>query len=341
MAVHLMTTTGTEADVRAALGLTPEASQATTPPDGPVSASVETLPKPVSDKEPSAPAEPPVAAPDAPAAPVDDSEEEPTSDASPQERGAQTKGRLQKRIDELVAARYKTQGELEAAQRQIAELQAKISPPAPTTGSVAAPMSAATPPQEADFDTYDKYLVALAKFEARQEVETRLAEAKAAEEAKRVQAEAESRRSTLKDRIVAFAKQHTDYEEVVNNPDLPNMTPVVADVLTDPDNELGPAMAYALAKNPTRFAEIVALPPKKAILALGALQAELRTEPAPAPAALPKLPAAPPPPTQVRGSTVVAAQTLEELAKGITPGDPRTSEWLARRNAEIAKRGQR
>jgi hypothetical protein len=327
MAVHLMTTTGTETDVRAALGLTPETSQATTPPDGPISASVETLPTT------QAPPEPPVEAAPVPETPAE-SDEDTTTDQTPQEKGAQTKGRLQKRIDELVAARYHTQGELDSARRQIAELQARLDGPAPAaTPPTRTPL---TPPKEADYETYEQYLDARADYR----VEVRLAADKDADEAKRAQDESTRRRTTLHERIVTFAHDHPDYDEVVSNPALPSLTPWIIDRLTDPRNEIGPAMGYALAKDPARLAALVAMDAPDALEALGALKVELRSNGKPA-VALPKLPSAPPPPTQVRGSAVVTPVTLDDLAKSITPGDPRTSDWLARRNEELAKRGKR
>jgi hypothetical protein len=53
------------------------------------------------------------------------------------------------------------------------------------------------------------------------------------------------------------------------------------------------------------------------------------------------IPKAPTPPTTVRGAASVSSQSLDELAKTVTPGSHTTSEWIARRNAEVAQRGRR
>lgn len=331
MAVQLMTTTGTEADVRAALGLKPVEGQSQAPTDALISATAE----PADTSEKPAEAVPEVVA-DAPAPPVDTDDD----DATPQGKGAQTRGRLQKRIDELVAARYHTQGELDAAKRQIDKLEAQLSQkPAEAPSAPAAPSGDA--PREADFDTYDAYLAAVARHAAHEEVESRLKAQKADDDTKRQQTEQERVRATLHDRITAFAADHPDYEDTISNKELPNLTPVMLEVLMDPENDLGPALAYALAKDPARFKAVAAMPPIKAIKEFGRLEHEVRGNGAKASAPPMKTPAAPPPPTPVRGTSASATLSLEELAKRITPGDSETSVWLARRNAELAKRGSR
>lgn len=331
MGVTLMTTTGTEADVRAALGLT--AAERPEPIDAPVSATAET-PEPGIT---------PPAVPEPASEDSADAEEASATDTSPQAQAAKTKGRLQARIDELVAQRYHTQGELDAAKRQIEKLEAQLAkvtlpgqPAEPPT-----PPPADRPPQEADFETYDAYLVAAATYAATKAVEKRLAEKQIQDDEARQRAEQERVRTTLIERVQAFAKDHPDYEEAINNPALPHLTPVMVHYLTKPSNTLGPAMAYALAKDPDRFRAIAAMSPDDAAEEFGVLRAELRangSKPVPAPA---KTPAAPPPPTPVRGASVSATLSLEEMAKRVTPGDPSTSDWIARRNAELAKRGNR
>jgi hypothetical protein len=326
MGVTLMTTTGTEADVRAALGLQP--SEGTQEPSG------EPIVSATSDDAPVV-----TDTPQTPPAALAESPEDSTPD-SPQAQGAQTKGRLQKRIDELVAARYHTQGELDAAKQQIAKLEAQLQSATPAPAKVLVPPTEGAP-KEADFDTYDAYLAAVARDEARQEFDRRYQAKQAEDDQKRAQTAEESRRAALHDRIAAFVTDHPDYEEVISNPDLPALTPVMTHYLTKPTNALGPAMAYALAKDPSRFKAMAKMDPDDAAEAFGVLRAELSgngSKPAPT---LTKTPAAPPPPTPVRGASVSATLSLEEMAKRITPGDASTSDWIARRNAEIAKRGTR
>jgi hypothetical protein len=193
-------------------------------------------------------------------------------------------------------------------------------------------------PKEADYATYEAFIEARADYRARRAYhEEREADRRATEQ-REAQTAVERQRQTVAERIEAFAKDHPDYEEVVSNPSL-ILTPAIAYALQHSDD--GPAMAYALAKDPARFQRIAALAPPETMMELGLLRAELRQAPGSRPASTPKLPAAPPPPTTVRGGSVAAPLSLDDLAKRITPGDSQTSEWLRRRNEELAKRGLR
>lgn len=349
MAVTLMTTTGSLQDVQAALGIPAGSAPPSGTETGPIVASAESLPvaPPAEtvppEPEPTAetPDTPPVetAPPDAtpPAADGEAPDSEFDEDGEPlTERAARSsrtklqtikKLRVRARTAELELAR--TQGELAAF--KAGKAPAPLEPPAPP---VLTPTNDQEP-QEADYATYEAYIEARADFRARRAVREELDQRQQHDEAVRVQ-------RTVAERIAAFAAEHPDYQEVVSNPDLV-LTPAIADTLTA--SEDGPALAYALAKDVPRFQRIRALPPVLAIRAIGELAAELRlAQPAPKaaePPPTPKLPSAPPPPTPVRGGSVATSVTLEEFAKSIQPGDAKTSEWIRRRNEQVARQGQR
>ena len=357
MAITLMTTTGTLEDVQTALGVPAGAAQTPEAPPGPISASAETFPS-VKPAETLSPAVPTEVAP-----PADRQPEEPKAEAPPEthaaddvpdsefdedgepttERAARSsrtklqtikKLRIRAREAELRAAR--AEGELEARRA----LQTPASGPE-TTPSVPAPAPPSAPdpnePKEADYATYEGWIEARADYRARRAVREELATS-------RQQDAAQAQRHTIETRIKTFAETHPDYYEKVNNPDL-ILTEPIAMALQDSDD--GPALAYALANDIDRFKQIRAMTPVQAIRAIGALSAELRlaakaeTPAAERKAPAPVIPAAPPPPTPVRGSSVTSSLSLEEFAKTIQPGDAKTSEWLRRRNEQLAKAGRR
>lgn len=343
MAVTLMTTTGTQEDVNAALKLTQEANKATIEPNAVISASTETPPTtPATQTESPDKDEPSAVNEELPEA------GEALDTTTPQQKAADTRGRFQKRIDELTAVRFRTEGERDAARREVQELRAELarltrSPQSEVSSApTQTPATESKEPKEADYDTYEAFIEARADYRARKAYREER-EAERAEEAKRQQQTAQTQqRKLMEDRIKAFEADHPDYREVVNNPDL-ILTNALAYGLQM--SEDGPALAYALAKDPARFKAIAALGPFETARALGELSAELR-QAAPAktearPAAPPKQSAVPPPPTPVRGGSVATAVSLEEFAKTITPGDPKTSEWLRRRNEQLARQGQR
>jgi hypothetical protein len=139
---------------------------------------------------------------------------------------------------------------------------------------------------------------------------------------------------TLQSRITAFVKDHPDYNDVIGDPSL-QISPAQAEYLYDPENEDGPAMAYALGKDPAICAAIRAMPDRQATMAMGRLHATVRaaslsaTPPrVPPPKAVPT-PLAPPPPTPVRGAATPSTLSLEQMAKS---GD--IAAFFAARNAE-------
>lgn len=351
MAVTLMTTTGTLEDVNAALGIA--AGSAPTPPEelGPISATVDAVPSVPAEKNvredgtlpPTEPAPQEATPADATTTVADDQvpDSEFDEDGEPTtERAARSsrtklqtikKLRIRAREAELRAAR--AEGELEAR-------RALTAPPAPVTPPPVQATDAAEP-KEADFDTYEAFIEARADYRARKAYREEREKERAEAAQQSQQTAAQQQRQAIADRIQAFEKDHPDYREVVDNPDL-ILTDAIAYALQT--SEDGPAMAYALAKDPDRFKRIAALPPADTMLELGVLRAELRQATPPkadARPATPVMPTAPPPPTPVRGGSVSTAVSLEDFAKTIQPGDAKTSEWIRRRNEQIARTQQR
>jgi len=339
MAITLMTTTGSLPDVQAALGIAAGSAPAPDVDPGPIAASVEALPKAEPATEPSeTPEAPPVetapqdATPQAAEPEVPDSEFD--EDGEPlTERAARSSRTKLQTIKKLRARARHAETELARREGELAALRALQTPSTTAAEPVQTGMDSSEP-KEADYATYEAWIEARADYRARQAVREELQQ--------RQTQDAETRqRESLAERIRAFEKDHPDYQELVSNPEL-QLTRAIAETLTV--SEDGPALAYALAKDVPRFKRIASLPPVLAIRALGELSAELRlgAQPKVAEAAPPpKVPAAPPPPTPVRGGSVAASVSLEDFAKTIQPGDPKTSEWIRRRNEQLRRAGQR
>jgi hypothetical protein len=151
--------------------------------------------------------------------------------------------------------------------------------------------------------------------------------AEAAAEAKiqswQQQQQTQSKVESFKSREAAFADSVEDYADVVYDPTAPISQPM-AEVIRE--SEVGPQLAYYLAKNRTEAAEIASLPPIAAARALGRIEAKLTT-PAPKPVA----PKAPPPPPKVETS----AEAIED-----DPDNMPIEKWMKWRDKQVRKQGR-
>jgi hypothetical protein len=202
-----------------------------------------------------------------PAAPAAGETQTPEQIAS-QERDEAGKFRkpVQPRIDELT--RKARENEREAAYwRQRAEAKEKAE----------AEANAPKKPEPKDFEQYNDYVEALADFKADQKVDSKLDERdKAAAKAKAEQ----TRASTWKERAAKFAESAPDYHEVMQASDVP-VAPHVIEALEDSD--MGPTIAYHLAKNPEIADRLNAMSPTAAAREIGKLEGKLATDTAPTP----------------------------------------------------------
>lgn len=349
MAITLMTTTGTEAGVREALGLTPAANDAPETGPGPYTATTETLPtpKPVGEATPAieAPAEAPPAVEPVTAAPA----EEPVPDSEFDDDGEPLTERAARSSRSKMKTIHKLRARARDAETRAARLEGELavlrgdrpaSETAPSTTNPQPPVPVVDPdePTEAKFETYEAFIEARADYRARKAVREELDQ--------RQRQDAEIRqRDAFAERIKAFAADHPDYDEVLRQADVP-LPPAIIDFLRT--RAEGPALAYTLAKDPARLRQLVALPPDEAFEALVLARADLRrqaespkAETAPSAPPIPTT-TVPPPPRQVRGSTITSAQSLEDLSKAVKPGDAASySAWLQRRNEQLRASGLR
>ena len=346
MAVTLMTTTGTLEDVQSALGI-PHTPGEPTNANDPISVLVDEA-RPVAPADAPAsevPVEPAAAVPAEEAVPDSEFDEdgEPTTEraARSSHTKLQTIKKLRIRAREAEQRAAHLEGQLEVLKSvgrpPESPVEQTLRAPIPVQAGTKKPAIDDTHPETGDllYQTQEEYLEALTDWK----LDVRETQRLAREAQAQAQQHAQTADAVLRDRITAFATAHPDYDEVVSDPAL-LISDVQAQILHDPDNAEGPAMAYALAKDKTLCEAIRLMAPGKAILAMGRLQASVITPASTTPA--PKAPTArplalvPPPPTPLRGTTAPASTDLNALAKA---GD--RAGFFAARDAEEARIRQR
>lgn len=237
--------------------------------------------------QPAAPEQPIEQQPPQEQPPVEATEQQEAQPEQPEQQPRDENGRfkgVQDRINELT--RRRGEAEREAAYwRQLAQGQ---------QGASSAPAAPSKPTPD-QFDDHNTYVEALAEFKAKEIFEKAAAE-RAQQEA------AQTRASTFAERQNAFRQQATDYDDVVGNADIA-VQPHVLDLLQE--SEVGPAMAYHMAKNPAVAERLNGLSPVQAAREFGKIEATLST-PAPAPAAPVKQPSKAPAPIKPVSSGAAA-----------------------------------
>jgi len=193
------------------------------------------------------------------------------------------KGGFQRRIAELVEQRNEERRAREATERRLDQLvemmtqrpEPKVEPQVPPT----------LEQHGYDEQKYQTALLDYAKAEARKEAHEAI-------KAERAREQAEGRQQTFKTREAEFVKSAPDYQSVVYDPSAP-ISQVMAEVIAESD--VGPQLAYHLAKNREVAQAIYKLPPMAAARELGRLEAKLNQPKAEAP----RTTNAPPPPPKV------------------------------------------
>ena len=133
-------------------------------------------------------------------------------------------------------------------------------------------------PKRDDFEDYEAFMRAEARFEARQEF-------KALQQQERQRSQQQSQATTDAQRLQRFnadlAKTReavADFDEVVDAADVP-VTQAMRDAILE--SEVGALLTYHLAKNPAEAQRISQLSHVAQIKALGAIEASLMQKPAP------------------------------------------------------------
>lgn len=276
--------TGTAAEYRAARqGKSVAEVVAARPPEG------EDLPPTIPEPPPTEPAivEPIAAAPDASAA---------AKTLATHKKGLEgRKQSIQAEIDALTRAKHDTKRETDAARQELDALRRDLAavkaqqgaPPTQVTEPAGDPE-----PLPDQFDTYEKYVKAQARWEARQEYATlRAHDQQIAQETHAQAAEREVLQAYAAKQVEARTR-YADYDAVIQaGGDLP-VTPSMKAVLVGSDR--GADLTYYLCQHPDEAQHIATLPPLRQVYELGKIEARFATVPAGPAATLPQSTAAPP-----------------------------------------------
>lgn len=194
---------------------------------------------------------------------------------------------------------------LDRERAKVAELQAKLDAAAPKEQPKT--QTAEAGPKPEDFETWDAYYKADAKYQARQEY-TRLEQERSVKDREASQkTELADKQKQYAERADEFKESTPDFDEVIDSYNGP-LTALMQQALLDSD--IGPQVAYYLAQNPEEgeaMAEMGVLALGKAI---GRIEAKLEVptvDTMPKPAKELKTTKAPPPITPVGKSSTNSA----------------------------------
>ena len=225
------------------------------------------------------------------------------------------KGGFQRRIAELVEQRNDERRAREATERRLDQLVEMM---VQRQGEPEKAPEPQVPPtlEESGYDEkkYQTALIEYAKAEARREAQDAL-------KAERQHEKAQAQQSTFKGRESEFAKATPDYQALVYDPRTP-ISPTMAEVIAE--SEVGPQLAYHLAKNREVAASIYSLPPVAAARELGRLEARLNQPPPEAP----RVTSAPPPTPKIEASAPEVERDPDKMD---------IKDWLKWREKDVRK----
>jgi hypothetical protein len=194
------------------------------------------------------------------------------TDPTPVETGESTaaapknKG-LGKRIDELTREKYEARRDSDYW-REMAMRQQQAPQP-----QQAEPVAEDKPPKEDDFNgDWSAYVVAAAKYEARQEIKREQAAITARQQAEQRQRAERDQKSRTSAMIQKGKASFEDFESVTMRPDV-LITEAMIAAATESDT--GHAVLYHLAKNPHESARIASLSPIAQVREIGRLEAKI------------------------------------------------------------------
>lgn len=259
MSLVVSSTTDTQEQVNAAAGIAP--------PEAPPAPPAEDAGKPAPEYEPEA---------------EDDGEEETPEGEQPEAKPEDTQpkpkraGGFQRRIERL-----EREKEFYALRLQEIEHRARAgqAPPPPQQQERQQPDG---PPRQDQFESYEDWIDKLTDYKLEQAQRKQAA----AEQQRAMAAAQQETLSGWQKNVGQFRNQVEDFEEVLASVDHVNLNPVLQQAILR--DAKGPQLAYELARQPEKFAEIAALDPLGALTALGEFKAGLAAKQAPPAAAAAK-----------------------------------------------------
>jgi hypothetical protein len=186
-------------------------------------------------------------------------------------------GGFQKRISKLTADKANLARELEYW-KSVAT-QSKGQPDSKSTAEPAAPKPDAKTegkprPKPGDFETYAEFQKAEEAW-LDERVESKFAERERKQKDSEAKNAKVSSERAFAERVKAFAEKNQDYHDVITEAREQNLfvSETMGQVILDSEN--GPAIFYALAKNPSEGARIGSLPPHRQMMEMGKIEARI------------------------------------------------------------------
>lgn len=263
----------------------------------------------------------PAAAP-ANAAPVDpNATAAPGTETQPDQQPEKTF--TQKELDDILEKRLskerRKREELSRRLQVTEELALRTREPAQP-----APPAGDGEPKRENFDSYEAFIEARAEWRAERKVTETLAKQREQEAQNRTAEEQRKLETQFRERAQAASKEIDDFEDVMSTSDAP-MTRAMSEAIITSD--IGPKIAYHLAKNPDEAERIATLPAARQAAEIGKLEAKLAAEP---PKEV-KKPSAAPDPIKPVGARSTVKDDMPDPKK-----DPQG--WLKWREGQLRKK---
>jgi hypothetical protein len=231
---------------------------------------------------------------------------------------------VQKRINELTAARHKAENDAEYWRKVAAGEIRPAQAAQPQADFI--PQGYPAEPKLEGFEDYDQYNRALVRWEAGR----LLAERDHAAEQGKIREAKQSVGKAHNDRVGAAREKYADYDEVFSTASDMNMIQSTFDAVIESDQSAD--IGYHLAKNPAEFVRLNGLSPVQQIKEIARLEDKFRAVPV---APVKRVSQAPVPITPISGGGEASANGKEPDAS-VNP-----QAWSAWEAARVKKLGRR
>lgn len=235
---------------------------------------------------------------------LESADDEGKDDASQKDK-PKKQGGFQRRIGKLTAEKSEARREAEYWKRVALEKQAAGEPkPEPKVDTT--PAASEGKPNPDNYDTHAEYVEAVVEWKAEQ----KLRERDQMLEKNKLQAEHERLRTAHMERVKSFSEKTEDFAEVIESVDNIPVSPTVAELIVSSEN--GPALMYALAKNPEEYERINSLSPLAAAREIGRIETRIQASAQESKPEPKKLTKAPKPIDPVGGSKSTVAKSIDD-----------------------------
>lgn len=194
-------------------------------------------------------------------------EEGESEDGEKKEKKPKKKGGFQRRINKLTKQKSAAEQRAQYLEQRLKDLEERVESRAPDKDKV----QEETPgkPMADDFEYHDEYVEALTDWKLEQKFSKKSEE----EKANQMKTQYQKQMDEHLTRVRSFAKDHEDFEEVIDDVSDVVVSPAVEQLIVESDN--GPELLYELAKDRELFESINALDLVAAARQIGKIEASL------------------------------------------------------------------